>query len=97
MFALSPKQVSKTPSFHLIPPPVSLRAQRRVQARAQSGDEKPKITREEEPEEYWGSKYEKKGANPMKDPLAIIGVAAIFFPFLLLLAFIATGVIDVSP
>jgi hypothetical protein len=54
------------------------------------------LSREEEPDEYWVSAGEKKGANPMKDPLALIGVGAIFFPFFLLLVAIATGLVDVS-
>jgi hypothetical protein len=32
----------------------------------------------------------------MKDPLAWVGIAAIFLPFILLLIAIATGVVDVS-
>lgn len=56
----------------------------------------PRLTRENEPEEAWGSKFEKDGVNPLKDPLAIIGLGAIFFPFILLGIFIATGVIDVN-
>ncbi|KAF6266497.1 hypothetical protein COO60DRAFT_1623382 [Scenedesmus sp. NREL 46B-D3] len=40
---------------------------------------------------YWVSKSERKGANPMKDPLAIIGLVAIFLPFGLLLIAISTG------
>eukprot|EP01025_Chloroclados_australasicus_P061912 TRINITY_DN8131_c2_g1_i1.p3 TRINITY_DN8131_c2_g1~~TRINITY_DN8131_c2_g1_i1.p3 ORF type:complete len:110 (-),score=15.17 TRINITY_DN8131_c2_g1_i1:329-658(-) len=58
--------------------------------------EKKFITREEEPEEYWISKGEREGANPLKDPLALIGILAIFFPFIFLLIAIATGVIDLS-
>lgn len=61
------------------------------------GSEKKKfITREEEPDQYWSSVGEKEGANPMKDPLAIIGVVAILFPFLFLLVAVSTGIIDVS-
>lgn len=56
----------------------------------------PVISRESEPEEGWKSKYEKPGASIMGDPLAIIGLGAILFPFLLLGVFIATGVIDVN-
>jgi hypothetical protein len=54
------------------------------------------LSREEEPDEYWVSASEKKGANPLKDPLAWVGIAAIFFPFFLLLVAIATGLVDVS-
>ncbi|WIA29289.1 hypothetical protein OEZ86_011794 [Tetradesmus obliquus] len=69
-----------------------------VQAKAmQSGEEDKKVLRrEEEPEEYWVSKSERKGANPLSDPLAIIGLVAIFLPFGLLLIAIATGLIDTS-
>lgn len=54
------------------------------------------LSREEEPEEYWVSKGEKDGANPMKDPLAAIGILAILFPFALLALGIGTGYIDTS-
>ena len=56
----------------------------------------PIISREKEPEEYWQTKFEKPGANPLMDPLALIGIGSILFPFLLLVVFIATGVIDVN-
>lgn len=56
----------------------------------------PRLTRDNEPEEAWGSKFEKDGVNPLKDPLALIGLGAILFPFILLVFFIATGVIDVN-
>lgn len=45
---------------------------------------------------YWSSKSERDGANPFKDPLAIIGIVAILFPFLFVLVAAATGVIDLS-
>ncbi|KXZ51593.1 hypothetical protein GPECTOR_12g557 [Gonium pectorale] len=54
------------------------------------------ISREEEPEQYWGSKFEADGGNPLKDPLAIIGILAIFFPFIFLGIAIAAGYIDLS-
>ena len=50
---------------------------------------------------YWGTKAEKEG-NPIKletvtrDPIAIIGVTAILFPFLFVLIAIATGAIDTT-
>ena len=56
--------------------------------------QREKITRDSEPEEAWGSKYEAEGMNPMKDPLAVMGAFGILFPFFLLAVFIATGVID---
>jgi hypothetical protein len=55
-----------------------------------------KITRDSEPDEPWGSKYEQKGANPMQDPVAIIWAVGLLFPFILLGIFAATGVIDLS-
>ncbi|KAJ9516223.1 hypothetical protein QJQ45_024649 [Haematococcus lacustris] len=54
------------------------------------------ISREEEPDQYWVSKSEKAGANPFKDPLALIGILAIFFPFIFVLIAIGVGAIDVS-
>lgn len=52
------------------------------------------LSRDEEPEEYWSSKSERAGNNPLSDPLAVIGILAIFFPFILLLVAGATGFID---
>ncbi|GIL97360.1 hypothetical protein Vretimale_3019 [Volvox reticuliferus] len=60
------------------------------------GAKKKFITREEEPEQYWSSKGEQDGANPLKDPLAIIGILAIFFPFIFLAIAIGTGYVDLS-
>lgn len=56
--------------------------------------EKKKLTREAEPEEYWRSKSEVDGANPFKDPIAIIGVVAILLPFVMTLLAITTGIIE---
>lgn len=56
-----------------------------------------KLTRETEPDQYWISKGEREGANPMKDPLAIIGLIAIFTPFVILGIAIAVGYVDVNP
>eukprot|EP00798_Chlamydomonas_sp_ICE-L_P023035 gene23035-30229_t len=77
--------------------------QRVVQVKAQDGGppkpsgEKPKrfITRDEEPDEFWKSKAEADG-NVFKDPLAIVGILAIFLPFILLAVFGGTGMIDFS-
>jgi hypothetical protein len=50
---------------------------------------------------YWGTKAEKEG-NPIKlstitgDPIAIIGVVAILFPFIFTVIAIATGAIDTT-
>ncbi|PNW84610.1 hypothetical protein CHLRE_03g151200v5 [Chlamydomonas reinhardtii] len=79
-------------------------ARRSLQVRALLGpDGKPGttsgkkfISREQEPEQYWSSKGEAEGGNPMKDPLAIIGVLAIFFPFIFLGIAVAAGYIDLS-
>lgn len=53
------------------------------------------LKREEEPEQYWTSPQERKGANPLKDPAAIIGIVAIFLPFVILGIAIATGVVEI--
>lgn len=45
---------------------------------------------------YWQSEAEKRGDSPFKDPLAIIGIVAILFPFIFVLIAIAFGVIDVN-
>jgi hypothetical protein len=66
---------------------------------ATGGDEEPvepKLTRETEPDQYWQTPSEAKGESPVKDPLAIIGILGIFFPFILLGIAIATGYVDVS-
>lgn len=63
-----------------------------------AGSKKKKfITKEEEPDQYWTSEGERKGANPMKDPLAIIGLIAIFAPFVILAIAAATGLVDLTP
>jgi hypothetical protein len=54
------------------------------------------LTRDEEPDQYWSSEGERKGANPFKDPLALIGIVSILFPFLFLLIAIGGGWVDVS-
>ena len=59
-------------------------------------DAKKTLKREEEPEEYWQSKIERSGKSPLSDPAAIIGILAIFFPFVILGIAIATGYVDVS-
>eukprot|EP00200_Dunaliella_tertiolecta_P002170 CAMPEP_0202350016 /NCGR_PEP_ID=MMETSP1126-20121109/7260_1 /ASSEMBLY_ACC=CAM_ASM_000457 /TAXON_ID=3047 /ORGANISM="Dunaliella tertiolecta, Strain CCMP1320" /LENGTH=92 /DNA_ID=CAMNT_0048941909 /DNA_START=130 /DNA_END=408 /DNA_ORIENTATION=- len=66
------------------------------EAKNGEADAKRTLSREAEPDQYWSPPGERKGANPMKDPLAIIGVVAILFPFLILGIAIATGVIDTS-
>jgi len=54
------------------------------------------LTRDQEPDQYWSSPLDKPGANPMKDPVAIIGVVSILFPFIFVLIAIGTGAIDTS-
>lgn len=62
------------------------------------GGTEPKKTlkREEEPDQYWQSKIERSGKSPLSDPAAIVGILAIFFPFVILGIAIATGYVDVS-
>jgi hypothetical protein len=62
-----------------------------------SGEDRPKLTRENEPEEYWVSEREKAGKSTFSDPLAIIGVVSILFPLILLLVLSALGVVDLTP
>ena len=45
---------------------------------------------------YWQSKIERSGKSPLSDPAAIIGILAIFFPFVILGIAIATGYVDVT-
>lgn len=80
-------------------PLVSRRSQSmRLQAigGGEPGQEKKFLTREQEPEEYWVSKGERQGENPLKDPLAIIGIISILFPFVFLLVAILFGWVDVD-
>jgi hypothetical protein len=60
-------------------------------------DDRKGLKREDEPEEYWSSERERKGESPFKDPVAIIGILAILFPFILLLILSAAGVVDLTP
>ena len=61
------------------------------------GSSPPKkvLRREEEPDQGWISPQERKGANPLKDPAAIIGIVAIFLPFVILGIAIATGLVEI--
>ncbi|EFN56280.1 hypothetical protein CHLNCDRAFT_145155 [Chlorella variabilis] len=54
------------------------------------------LRREDEPEEYWTSQSERDGKSPFQDPLAQIGLLAIFFPFIFLAVGIAVGWVDLS-
>lgn len=55
------------------------------------------LKREEEPEEYWSSERERKGESPFKDPLAVIGMVSIMFPFIFLVIASSLGLVDLSP
>merc|ERR1712157_3224 len=61
---------------------------------ARAEPKKGGLTREEEPEEYWMDANTKAGKSPMQDPLAIIGVIAIFSPFVILAIAYASGYIE---
>ncbi|KAK9802697.1 hypothetical protein WJX73_007891 [Symbiochloris irregularis] len=60
-------------------------------------DDKPSISRDTEPTDFWQANTEKKGVNPAKDPLAIMGVAGILLPFIIVLGLVFAGVIDPNP
>ncbi|KAK9816461.1 hypothetical protein WJX72_000590 [[Myrmecia] bisecta] len=100
--ALSGKQQPQTRSPGILlacPSLPSLRPQPRRSARLHAlGNSKDKntITRDDEPEEYWQTAAERKGENPIKDPLAIIGLLAILSPFLILGVAIGTGYVDLN-
>lgn len=85
-------------SLHQLPP-----VRRQMQRFASEGEndtppaQRKFITREEEPTEYWISKGEKEGANPMKDPITIMGLVAIFTPFVILGIAIGVGYVDLNP
>jgi hypothetical protein len=71
------------------------RTQTRALGDSQAGDRKG-LKREEEPEEYWSSERERKGESPFKDPIALIGLLAIFFPFLFLIIASSVGLVDLG-
>jgi hypothetical protein len=54
------------------------------------------LRREEEPEEYWKSEREREGKSAWSDPLAVIGILAIFFPFVVLGIAIGTGYVELN-
>ena len=67
-----------------------------VMVRAENkGDEEPKLTRKNEAEtEAFLSPAEKSGENPLKDPMAIIGIVGILgVPALILLVGVTSGYI----
>jgi len=57
---------------------------------------KKQLTRESEPEEFWQTAAEAKGQNPIKDPMAIVGILGLLSPFVILGVAIAMGAVDVS-
>jgi len=102
MHKMSPSMRNSSPSSVAAFDRMPVLPGRRMQSRtAALGDDskgsKTGITREEEPEEFWQSKAEAKGESPFKDPLAVIGIVAILFPFLILGVAIASGYLDLSP
>ncbi len=69
----------------------------RVAVGAQDGGKPPKpLSRDAEPEEYWMDKNTRAGKSPFSDPLAVIGIAAIFLPFGILGIAIATGYVEIG-
>lgn len=66
-----------------------------VRAENKEGDEEPKLTRKKEAEtEAFLSPAEKSGENPLKDPMAIIGIVGIVgVPALILLVGVTSGYI----
>lgn len=54
--------------------------------------EKPKISRENE-KEAWLSEMEREGGNPLKDPMALIGIGGLAVPFIILAIASAAGFI----
>lgn len=57
-------------------------------------EDKPKLTRETEPDQYFASNFETLSAqDKLKDPLVIIGLLSIFFPFALLIVFNNMGLL----
>ena len=72
---------------------VSARASRGFRVVAMAEEQgKPKILRSNE-KEAWLSEMEKEGANPFKDPMAIVGIVGIAFPFVILAVAGAAGYI----
>jgi len=51
------------------------------------------ILRQNEKEGAWLSEAEKDGANPLKDPMALIGIGGLTVPFIILLVANAAGLI----
>ena len=71
---------------------VTPRARTAGKVLAMADDGKKKILRENE-KEAWLSEMEREGANPFKDPMAIVGILGITFPFVILAVAGAAGYI----
>jgi len=59
------------------------RVSSKVHAMAEEQGGKKKILRENE-KEAWLSELEKEGANPLKDPMAMVAIGGITIPFVIL-------------
>jgi len=57
-----------------------------------AGKDDGRITRENE-KDAWLSKGERDGENPLKDPMALIGIGGIMVPFIILAIASAAGFI----
>ena len=55
-----------------------------------AGNERPKITRENE-KEAWLSEMEREGKNPFTDPMAMVAIGGITVPFIILAIAGASG------
>lgn len=62
---------------------VTPRARTASKVLAMADDGKKKILRENE-KEAWLSEMEKEGANPFKDPMAMVAIGGITVPFVIL-------------
>lgn len=80
------------PSLTTIARPSVETARARFTVVANAEDKQPKITRENE-KEAWLSEMEREGANPMKDPMAMIGIGGLMVPFVILAIASAAGFI----
>lgn len=62
-----------------------------VPSATNGGDNRPKLTKESEPQEYWKSKAEREGKTPWQDPLVISLLASFVLIFVILGVAIGTG------
>lgn len=54
----------------------------------------PRITRENEPEDYWRSDAERQGKSPWQDPMAWAALSGILVPLVFLAVGFATGYLE---